>query len=63
MGKQHYFPRWVAKHKMNNVEFKNIQFRDEIKNKYALQNKIRLIRIPYTKFDKIDSTLHDLICS
>lgn len=37
--------------------FKNIQQRDGIKNQYALSHKIPLVRIPYTKRDKISLDL------
>jgi len=57
-GEQHFKPN-------NNFggkeELENIQKRDKIKNNYAKANKINLIRIPYYKFDEIESILTNLI--
>ena len=44
-GAQHYFP---IKGWGGDENFKNIQKRDKIKNKYCKKNGIKLIRIPYT---------------
>ena len=38
-----------------NSNFVELQKRDQIKNNFCSQNNIKLIRIPYTDFDKIDS--------
>ena len=48
-------------HTINNNYFKDdtIQKRDNIKNKYAKDNNIPLVRIPYYKRDNI--TLEDLL--
>ena len=34
--------------------FKDMKYRDSIKNKFCKDNNINLIRIPYTDYDKID---------
>ena len=50
-GEQHYFDRkgiWN-----NNDTLEDIQARDQIKNNYAIKNKIPLIRIPYYERDNI----------
>lgn len=33
---------------------------DHIKDKYCLENNIKLLRIPYTDFDKIESILDNI---
>jgi very-short-patch-repair endonuclease len=40
-----------------NYKYKNIINNDNIKNKFCVENGIRLIRIPYTKFKSIDTIL------
>lgn len=37
--------------------FKNIKYRDKLKNEYCKTNKIPLIRIPYWKFNEIEKIL------
>ena len=59
-GEQHFRP--VAFGNMTDEQAKQ-QFeinkkRDEIKNTYCEQNKIKLIRIPYWDFDKIEKILN-----
>ena len=50
-GKQHY----GIKNTYADLEgFKNIQYRDYIKNQYCVNNKIKLIRIPYTQLDNLN---------
>lgn len=53
-GEQHY--QWHNSRKGWNTEdnFKQTQYRDSIKNDYCQRNKIKLIRIPYYEYDKID---------
>lgn len=53
-GKQHFEP--VAMFG-GEKEFKARQLKDGIKNRYCEKNNIRLIRIPYTQFDEINSIL------
>lgn len=55
-GEQHFSPTggWS-----NQIEFKNAQRRDSIKNNWCKKNNIPLIRIPYTKYDTLE--LKDLL--
>jgi hypothetical protein len=53
-GKQHYKP---IKHFGGDKNFIKTKIRDEIKNKFAEQKNIKLIRIPYTDFNKIEDIL------
>ena len=59
-GEQHYRP--VAFGNMTDEQakqqFETNKKRDEIKNTYCEQNKIKLIRIPYWDFDKIEKILN-----
>jgi UDP-2,3-diacylglucosamine pyrophosphatase LpxH len=41
--------------------FKNTLRNDSIKNNFALKNKIPLLRIPYTEFNKIEDIIMDFI--
>ena len=41
------------------IGFQKTKFNDEIKTNYCLDNKIRLIRIPYWKFDDIEDILEN----
>lgn len=41
----------------NELKCADAQRRDSLKNKYAKQNNIKLIRIPYTKLDEIENIL------
>ena len=50
-GVQHYEP---VKYFGGEKEFKEIQFRDNIKKQWCQENNIKLIEIPYWDFDKID---------
>lgn len=50
-GEQHYNSESFSWHK--NYDFEIVQQNDKIKNNYALQNKIDLIRIPYWERGKI----------
>lgn len=59
-GGQHYFPvdfagEGIEKAKLNFEEQKK---RDKIKKKYCKDNDIKLIVIPYWKYDKIESILN-----
>jgi hypothetical protein len=53
-GIQHYYPKWGQK------EFERTIKNDEIKDNYCKQNKIPLIRIPYTLMD-IESELAKIL--
>jgi hypothetical protein len=50
-GKQHFYPCGGSWDKNDSLEQR--QERDKIKNKYAIDNNIQLIRIPYQFRDKI----------
>jgi Zn ribbon nucleic-acid-binding protein len=62
-GKQHFEPvdfggrgkEWAEE------QFKEIQEKDQLKNKFCKANDINLIRIPYWKFDEINTILNNLI--
>lgn len=43
------------------IKFKDQQYKDNIKNQYALQNNIKLIRIPYWELDNIENILNETI--
>jgi very-short-patch-repair endonuclease len=55
-GKQHFIKGWNS-----DIEFERIKLNDKIKNKYCLENNIRLIRIPYTQFKNIENILIESI--
>lgn len=55
-GEQHYFG-WS--HDLNSLKIN--QYRDEIKNQYCAKHGIKLIRIPYWDYDKLD-TMYILKC-
>lgn len=42
---------------VGNEGFEKIKIRDAIKNKYCEDNRIKLIRIPYTEFKNIEIIL------
>jgi len=42
--------------KVNDI-FKSTKQKDKIKNRYCKNNNIKLLRIPYTYFDKIEHLL------
>lgn len=54
-GQQHF--KFVELWHVNEDGFKNQQLRDNIKNEYCKSHGIKLIRIPYTDFDNIDTIL------
>lgn len=58
-GEQHFHPVDWGFHDKCRMEknFKEIQERDAIKNKYCKDNNIKLLRIPYTEFDNIEKIL------
>lgn len=60
-GEQHFKPRFDITTKENAVKrFKRLQELDKYKTWYAKKNKIRLIRIPYTKLKTIDKLLREI---
>jgi hypothetical protein len=59
-GEQHYKPHSFGADKSIETKEKNLkimQYRDSIKTLYCLENKIKLIRIPYVMFNNIDIIL------
>ena len=42
-------------------EFQDLKVRDEKKNRYALENNIELLRIPYTEYGNIDKIVTDFL--
>lgn len=64
-GIQHFKPMSYGsdntlKTKINNL--KTIQYRDNIKTQFCIDNNIKLIRIPYTEFDNITTILERELC-
>ena len=56
-GEQHFKP-FRFKNQIKSLElFKKLKINDEIKNKYCKNNNIKLIRISYKNFNKIDKIL------
>lgn len=51
-GEQHFKASGRLWNTQENLEA--TQYRDEIKNQYCKDNNIKLIRVPYTDFDKLD---------
>jgi len=62
-GKQHYEPRDFAGkgQEWAEEEFKATQYRDSLKNAYAKDNDINLLRIPYWDLDKVDFLISETI--
>ena len=58
-GEQHYFPVNFDNYHEERFkkEFYDLKIRDQIKNKYCLENRITLIRIPYWNRDNIKEIL------
>ena len=42
-------------------EFDDMQIRDEIKNKFAIDNNYTLIRIPYTELDGVERIILEFV--
>lgn len=61
-GEQHFRPyRFQDNQLMEYVKFKKVQERDEIKNNYCKDNNIKLVRIPYTNLNNIESILETIV--
>ena len=59
-GMQHFKPHSFGSDKSEEKKeknFKEIQYRDQIKNQYCEKNNIKLLRIPYTLFQNIENFL------
>ena len=52
-GEQHF--KYTNQGWNNKDHFEQVQYRDEIKNQYCKEKGIKLIRIPYWDYDKIDT--------
>lgn len=52
-GKQHYTGWWQAPGENKYTDFKAIKNRDEVKNNFCRNNHIKLVRIPYTEYNKL----------
>lgn len=57
-GQHHFIP--ITKYG-SDIEFENFKIKDGIKNEYAKNNGIKLIRIPYTEYNNIEKILNDHI--
>lgn len=55
-GKQHMARGWNSE-----IEYQRLLLNDSIKNKYCLDNRIKLIRIPYTQFGDIEKIIRSNI--
>ncbi len=53
-GKQHYVP---IEHMGGEMSFKSVQTNDKIKTKYAMNNNLNLLRIPYTERKNLSNIL------
>lgn len=53
-GKQHFEYQENTAGWNNKENFEKVQYRDNIKNNYCEEHNIKLIRIPYWDFDKLD---------
>lgn len=63
-GEQHYRPKSWGKDQSQKAKYKKLEYTqrmDNIKNTYAYENNINLIRIPYTKINHINSILNDAL--
>lgn len=56
-GTMHYRPIKFLKEEMSHKKFRKQQVNDSIKNNYCKDSNIKLIRIPYWDFDKIEEIL------
>lgn len=57
-GEQHYIPMRFSN---ANKKFKKTILHDKIKENYCKKNNIKLVKIPYTRFNKIEDILSILI--
>lgn len=57
-GEQHFQEQRYSKNKkVNAKKFQEVLYRDGVKNQYAKQNNITLIRIPYTNKENLESII------
>ena len=57
-GEQHFRERSLY---AKNGEFEKIKKRDEIKTNFAIENAIKIVRISYKEFDKVENILEKII--
>lgn len=60
-GIQHFKPKSFGSEKNKDKNFKLLKESEEIKNKFCVENNIKLIRIPYFEFVNIDKILSEVI--
>ena len=60
-GEQHFYPSGFGSSSDNKKIFKRIKKHDNIKNKFCENNGIKILRISYKDFDKIDAILNNYI--
>ena len=60
-GEQHFRQSFLGGHYNSLEELNKLQMLDGIKTKFASENGITLIRIPYTEFNEIDNILTEKI--
>jgi hypothetical protein len=58
-GEQHFKPSMIGYYKVSKNDVKNNQCRDRIKDKFANDNGIKLLRIPYWKERHIEKILEE----
>jgi very-short-patch-repair endonuclease len=59
-GKQHFTPQSFGSDKSEKAKidhFIGVKYRDNIKTQFCVDNNVKLLRIPYTDIDNIDSIL------
>jgi hypothetical protein len=56
-GPQHFNMCRIHGHMINQLQFENIVYRDNLKNEYALNNSIKMVRIPYIKLKNVEDIL------
>ncbi len=62
-GAQHFRQTWLKNFITCDADLKSIQYRDKIKTKFAKNNGIKLLRIPYTKIKSTEKILtNKLLC-
>jgi len=60
-GEQHFMCGFVGKYKTTLEDLENIQRKDAIKTKWAMDNDKKLVRIPYTDMNDIETILQKQI--
>lgn len=56
-GEQHFKCSKVGKHTTTSEELEALQFRDNLKTKYAFENNFKLIRISYLDYNRLEEIL------